>query len=258
MGKRGPKPVDIGLLNVWEFEWYKAFHLLRDGLELPYHRAEKLRWIERAVNRARLRDLEKTPVVDYYRDLLKAEFHTPEEESLIVQNPANLAWAEKEQQKEVAWLKSSLQPRQIEKAAEGRKIWNGLVAAQALPALKETCDSWARLRNLRSGSSSYFPADFHILANTDQFFSMKRNVRFPRSDSASDSRLEFLARGMAGVLADVSPMTAIERLRNMKHASGGPLWSATANHCDCWRCGLERSNRVYETLEKAYKEELAP
>jgi len=35
MGKRGPKPVEYGLLNVWEFEFYKAFHLLRDGYALP-------------------------------------------------------------------------------------------------------------------------------------------------------------------------------------------------------------------------------
>src|SRR5271167_1476094 len=35
MRKRGPEPVDLGLLNVWEFEWYKAFHILRDGYALP-------------------------------------------------------------------------------------------------------------------------------------------------------------------------------------------------------------------------------
>lgn len=35
MGKRGPKPVDFGSLNFWEFEFYKAFHVLRDGSSLP-------------------------------------------------------------------------------------------------------------------------------------------------------------------------------------------------------------------------------
>ena len=34
MGKRGPKPVDMRKLNVWEFEWYKALHLPRDGTQL--------------------------------------------------------------------------------------------------------------------------------------------------------------------------------------------------------------------------------
>src|SRR5713226_4780423 len=39
MGRRGPKPVDMGLLNSWEFEWYKVFHMLRDGTPLPGSRA---------------------------------------------------------------------------------------------------------------------------------------------------------------------------------------------------------------------------
>src|SRR5713226_4889476 len=35
MGKRGPTPVNAGLLSLWEFEFYKAFHLLRDGTPYP-------------------------------------------------------------------------------------------------------------------------------------------------------------------------------------------------------------------------------
>ena len=35
MGKRGPKPANMGLLSTWEFEFFKAFHLLRDGTQLP-------------------------------------------------------------------------------------------------------------------------------------------------------------------------------------------------------------------------------
>src|SRR5688572_13657453 len=35
MGRRGPKPVHIGNLHAWEFEWYKALHLLREGTQLP-------------------------------------------------------------------------------------------------------------------------------------------------------------------------------------------------------------------------------
>jgi hypothetical protein len=46
----------------------------------------------------------------------------------------------------------------------------------------------------------------------------------------------YLARGMAGVMADVSPMTGIERLRNMKHRRGGPFWSQREQRCGCWRC----------------------
>src|SRR5258708_2039078 len=35
MGRRGPQPIDFGLLLFWEFEFYKSFHLLRDGTPLP-------------------------------------------------------------------------------------------------------------------------------------------------------------------------------------------------------------------------------
>src|SRR5690349_1543172 len=38
MGKRGPKPVNMPLLSMWEVEFYKAFHLLRDGTQLPRNR----------------------------------------------------------------------------------------------------------------------------------------------------------------------------------------------------------------------------
>src|SRR2546426_6834451 len=34
MRRRGRKPIDIKLLTVWEFEWYKALHLLRDRTQL--------------------------------------------------------------------------------------------------------------------------------------------------------------------------------------------------------------------------------
>ncbi|MGB8540262.1 MAG: hypothetical protein WCD49_01370 [Candidatus Acidiferrales bacterium] len=258
MGKRGPKPIDVGLLNVWEFEWYKAFHLLRDGLELPYSHAEQLRWVDRSINRIRLEEMERSSIEEYCRKRFIDEGLTAEEAHELSANPKNLEWAEKERTREIGWLKHNLQPKQIERTAKGREIWNNLISACTPAGLREATDNWARMRALKPGRSAYFPADVHILASSKQFLYMKNNSRFPRSDSADDSRLEYLARGMAGVMSGVSPMTAIERLRNMKHTIGGPLWREKYRNCGCWRCEIERSNRIYDALNDTYKKELKP
>ena len=90
---------------------------------------------------------------------------------------------------------------------------------------------------------------------------MKKNKRFPKSPYGDDSRLEFLARGMAGVIVDLSPMTGVERLRNMKHGPVGPFWveregsrelPLNQQHCDCWRCGLRRGNELSRVLQPAF------
>ena len=82
---------------------------------------------------------------------------------------------------------------------------------------------------------------------------MKRNKRFPRSNYGNDARIDYLARGMAGILVGVSPMTAIERLRNLKHAPGGPLWNTDERRCDCWRCHLKRSNELNNTTHNWFE-----
>jgi hypothetical protein len=79
---------------------------------------------------------------------------------------------------------------------------------------------------------------------------MKRNPRFPRSAYADESRLEYLARGMAGVICEVSPVTAIERLRRMKHTVSGPLWNEGKKLCECWRCERHRWRETYRHLER--------
>jgi hypothetical protein len=81
----------------------------------------------------------------------------------------------------------------------------------------------------------------YAVANGQEFLRMKANNRSPKSNHAAfdESRLEYLARGMAGILTEISPMTAIERLRNMKHCAGGPLWRKEPGgleQCVCWRC----------------------
>ena len=100
------------------------------------------------------------------------------------------------------------------------------------------------------------------MRNAAAFLSMKKNARFPRSTYADDARVDYLARGMAGVLCGVSPMTGIERLRNMKHDLNGPLWVTREGNdalpkgerrCGCWRCNIERSSKLTQFTRAGYE-----
>ena len=165
-------------------------------------------------------------------------------------------------QSEIMELEKYLNPSKIPLAAERRQLWNALYRVQTLSALRNVCEEWASLRDVRAQGLVVFPN--HILANANEFLRMKKDERFPKSDSPAvdESRLEYLARGMAGILTDVSPMTGVERLRNMKHTEGGPLWRGVklqdggfakgSECCQCWRCGLDRSRPAYKASSEAW------
>jgi hypothetical protein len=270
MGKRGPKPVDIGLLNLWEFEWYKALHVLRDGSPLPGTQAvyapplhisrKQIRsWIERLKGMGedeylRINELAIEKIAGEKGEKINP---TNETDSWVQRD-----WANGQKQSEIAELERYLNPSKIPLQAERRQLWNALWRAQTLPVLKNVCDQWVSLRDVRIHGLIAFPN--HILANAREFLRMKKDKRFPKSDAVAvdESRLEYVARGMAGILANVSPMTGIERLRNMKHSKGGPLWrgvklldgsfSKGTESCQCWRCGLGRSRPAYKASSEAW------
>ena len=241
MGKRGPKPVDMRLLKLWEFEFHKAFHSLRDGIAtkpLPPSGFTKQEL------RLFIFQLKRMTPEHYWL--------TTRRLSAEMGNRVNLArpplemdrwWAEHECADEIRCLQRELDPPKLEAQARRRKIWDDLVGAQTYAALRKACGRWAQLPNVRRSGMTAFPD--HIIQNAAQFLQMKQNKRFPRSTYSDDARIDYLARGMAGVLVGRSPMTGIERLRNMTHASGGPLWvrkqgdyvlPENEQHCGCWRC----------------------
>jgi len=254
MGKRGPKPVDMGLLNVWEFEWYKAFHVLRDGTPLPGSHAVTAPppHISKVQIRSWIQRLKEMSEEEWLKTNRRACATISEKEVSEIDGPirdVDLEFARWEKADEIAELERYLNPRKIPAQNERRMLWANLVRARTAPALKKVCDEWASLPDVRAWGLTCYPA--HILANMGEFLRMKRDVRFPKSESVTfdESRLEYLARGMAGVLVGVSPMTAIERLRNIKHTQGGPLWTKEPGglkYCKCWRCSLASSRRVYK------------
>lgn len=227
---------------MWEFELWKAFHLLRDGIELPGPQ-----WARPEV--ARLSPQERDAIhVEIQRSTLKdyAALMDPEDRKAFKTLDPVVQEFSFEQWKNDAFAElAELKPRLIPHRQERRELWNALIRVRTRSALEEVCRRWERLARTR------FPAYHYILENADQFFAMKRALRFPRSSYADDSRIDYLARGMAGALMNVSPQTAIERLRNMKHAPGGALWKKEPGgreYCGCWRCGIECGARFAKAL----------
>lgn len=260
MKKRGPKPPDFGSLNFWEFEFYKVFHLLRDGTSLPsrYATPSSLSVEE---TRKFIALLTHMTAANYYLTSRRVAIELGEDVNL--KKPPigmDIWWAEHQRTDELYWLQRSLRSRRIQAQIARHKIWIDLVLANTYASLRKACGRWARLPDVRGAGLVCFPG--HVVANADAFLSMKNNKRFPRSKYGDNSRLEYLARGMAGAVLGMSPMTAIERLRNMKHTADGPLWIVhnenynlpiNEQYCGCWRCWIKKSNEAGEITRTAYE-----
>jgi hypothetical protein len=247
MGKRGPKPVHLGGLHTWEFEWFKAFHLLREGAQLPEISRRPLTREDIKRIDARIERLQRMPLEKIVDDEPPSPDYEPKKEG---DRPGLVMWrfwAESMRQREVGRFRA-MKPREVYAKAERREIWNSLWAARRRSSVEQVCDRWEKLPDVIGLGFGVFPA--HVRANVSQFLSITRNQRFPRSAAADDSRLDYLARGMAGVMVGVSPMTAIERLRNMSHKSGGPLWDGRFALCTCWRCDVKRAYDFEATGEE--------
>ena len=263
----GRKPVNLGMLSVWEFEWFKALHLLRDGSQLPLDRrvetfnrhfaACQLEWWKKTTPEQILGDMGSIKPPPFTEYATTAERVRAKQEWLKRERVHLRQWAELERQGHIADLERQLKPKKIQALAERREIWKMLVEARTEAAVKEACRQWKALADVRSMGMTVFPE--HMEANLKEFLRMKRDSRFPRSAYADESRLEFMARGMAGVMVGVSPMTAEARLRNMKHTQGGPLWDKQKDICKCWRCEnahfAEYTNEVIRSFEISEEKE---
>jgi hypothetical protein len=252
MTKRGPRPVDLGLLNVWDFEFYKAFHHLRDGIALPARNLQPPSGFPASELRTILTRLKSMSAAEYWR--VRQQMTSEFGESVdLEQGPTKLdiEFADRDLKEEIYGLERTLIPRKIHAQVQRRENWHDLIRANTHAAVQKACERWSKLADVRASGLIPFPE--HVHANAGQFLSMKRNERFPRSNYGDDARIDYLARGMAGVLVGVSPMTAIERLRNLKHALDAPLWRAGEHRCGCWRCHLRRSSEVSKATQGWYE-----
>lgn len=232
MGLRGPAPVHMGLLHMWEFEWFKAFHLLRDGRQAPVS-PQGDETFDPQVADALIDELQKKPLEEIAGREAPPSDYQP---TKLGDRPDLLTWtvwAEGVRQKQIQMLRN-MKPREIHARMERREIWKALWQARTRAVALDACRRWSELEDVIAMGFTAFPA--HVETNLRDFLSITNSTRFPRSRAADDSRMLYLARGMAGAMVNVSPMTSIERLRNMKHGPGGPFWSNQHQLCGCWRC----------------------
>lgn len=258
MGKRGPKPPDWHLLNLWDFEFHKAFRSLRDGVSTkPLPRSgfteQELRFF--------IGQLKRMTPEQYWL----ASRHLVAEMG-VKQNLArpplrvDREWAQQERDNEISLLEWELHPPKPELLAGRHKLWAALIKASTYADLRKVCGRWSRLADVRARGMTTFPR--YVVQNTASFLLMRRNKRFPHSTYGDDSRIDYLSRGMAGVLVGKSPMTAIERLRNMKHTAKGPLWVTkkegyllpkNEQYCGCWRCNEKNWNDLTKVGHAGYE-----
>ncbi len=233
-----------------------ALHVLRDGTPFPtwpsvvappmgISKAQIQSWIQR------LRGMSDDEFLEINRRTCERISGKPEPHDPRVEPEVHRQWASREKEEEIAELERYLHPRKIVAEAEHKEIWNSLWRAKRLSALKKACEVWAGLPDVRrdwrwGGYPKY------VLDYGKKFFlkTKWRDPRFPKSDTVrlDESRIEYLARGMAGIQAGVSPTTGIERLRNMSHSTGGPLWRKEGGgreYCGCWRCGIKLSTPAH-------------
>ena len=249
----GRRPIDYQSLDRRDRQWFHAFHELRDGVVMPLRPLEH--WFRHeAQAKRRISQLERMSLAEYWADFLSQE---PSRSRPADWQPPRLAavkgHVESMRRDEIEWLKLRSDPERIKAQSAGHRVWDALWRARTLPTLAEACKQWIGFHRdarwepdrMPDVGTNVYPTK--ILDHAQQFIAMKRDRRFPKSEQADSSRIDYLARGMAGLEIGISPLTAIERLRNVVHGPGGPFWSG--EHCRCWRCFLlkERDN-FYERL----------
>jgi hypothetical protein len=233
MGRRGPHAVDIGTLHGWEYEWWKAFRHLRDGVEL----AEMLDPpVDPDVAEAQAQAIEALPIEAFFTRKPPPANYEP----LKPGDPSpRWLWeqiADRARQAEIQRLRT-MTPRDVRALDQRRQIWSSLWKARTRLGIERACDQWSKLPDVRDSGRDVFPA--HIVANIPMFLDITRSPYLPNRPGADESRIDYLARGMAGVMTGRSPMTSIQRLRTLKHQPMGPFWDPTIRRCRCWRCDIE-------------------
>jgi hypothetical protein len=157
-------------------------------------------------------------------------------------------WRKRKREEEMNFKRARLAARA--KAATvilpERDLWEALKRAKSAKQVRRICDCskfWLKAR-LEFPDGSYveqWPHRRMIDRYAGDFCKSKLDRRYPRRDkreSGDYRRIEYLARVLAGLTLGLSPSTAVERLRKMKHAK----------RCLCWRCASKIGPRYRQTL----------
>lgn len=243
MATRGRQPIDFQQLDLWDAGWYLAFYRLREDGKLPLRTNQW--WTRRQISFSmpeRLVMLKGMSLEEYWAYVVADMPRRANWEPLPL--ASNREQATRMRADEIAGLTRWVDPTAIQHRQKGLEIWQALWQARTPVAVERACRRW-----IAFGPDPAFPT--LLRAKKTPFLAMKDAPRFPQSPGADDTRLSYLAAGMAGACLGISPLTAVQRVRTMKHLPGGPLWNENAQRCDCWRCDRQREMQAFDAIVDA-------
>lgn len=211
MGKRGPQPTQLRDLVFWEGLWYWVFYHLRGVLP----------------------SYENVTMNKEVRKQLKVELN--ELGKLIPSDLAEEDWLARRKME----IDREVKPRV---SVSEPTVWTALVNAQTAEDVRKACRQSKRWLNPKWQGRAYVQKLFD---HAKEFVLAKNtNTYYPRSQSGDEKRITFFARAMAGIEMGLSPNTAIDKLRKMKHGE----------QCPCINCDSARWDRIDRQMYKHFFE----
>ena len=197
--------------------------------------------LEEEAHREELERIQQTTVKEFWSDFFGADNRRGDlalaanrRATGIANRERMLRDSQQDQADLRALIKELSQAKNARPRAASFRVWQSLWQADSESAVSRTCDEWLRLpRRYRDELVAH-----EVKSHGALFVSMKNDSRFPRSPWADEARIIYLARGTAGLIMGISPLTAIERLRKVSHRKDHPLFKD--ERCSCWRCALQR------------------
>jgi hypothetical protein len=195
MAKRGRKPLDLNLLIWYEWHWWQTFSALRDGVEGGAEMASP--W---------------SPPDD---------FEYPSRPAWMTNPGAVHDWDKKARED---WLSHwEYHPNYSKQIPAERHVWEALKRA-------ETPSQLRRIFSMSKRLGDWSMLDEHA----EQFLAALKDSRYSgKSSSKDDQRLLYCARAMAAISLHISPATAVDRLRKLKHGN-----------CNCSHCAFIASLKM--------------
>ncbi len=215
MGKRGIHPVSIADLLFWEQQWWFTFKYLRDGAAAQaiayWPQPSSPQWKPRV-----------SGIQELDRDRLGL-------------------WITKENRRLEDFHKTAgIESRHWPGIPAERELWQRLLRAETVRQVRAICGESTRWLNPVWRGRIFVQS---LRDHADEFLAAKKDSRYPRDvrrESSDLKRIDYFARAMAGIEMNISPVTAIDRLRKWKHSA----------RCSCWRCFGRNLRRAEQWAKK--------
>jgi len=242
--KPGPKETPLSDLLFWETLWYWVFRGLRGREPSKEERLVTETLIEDAQRRlAELMELKKSLAAAVGERDLVQEWSVDSEYD--------------DAKSDITGGRVALER---DRALAEPETWRALVHAfetKDADGVRKACQKSRRWLNPKWGGGIISGGSYgrgvwmgrpyvDLLAEkAEQFVHASQDAYYPRRNSRDEKRPEFFARAMAGINCGIAPITAIHRLRKLKHG----------RKCPCVHCRADHWTGYYKGLYRALKEE---